>query len=34
MLLPGLSCRRPAAVLSVLVGLIWPLQAAVVAWAI
>lgn len=33
-LLPGLSCQRRAAVLSVLAGLIWPLQAAVVAWAI
>lgn len=33
-LLPGQSCQRQAAVLSVLAALIWPLQAAIVAWAI
>jgi ATP-binding cassette subfamily C protein CydD len=33
-LLPGASRLRLTAVLSVLAGLIWPLQAAVVAWAI
>lgn len=31
---PGRRHQRRAAVLSVLAGLIWPLQAAVVAWAI
>lgn len=34
LLAPGLLKQRWAAVLSVLAGLIWPLQAAVVAWAI
>ena len=33
-LLSGMSCQRRAAFLSVLAGLIWPLQAALVAWAI
>lgn len=34
LLAPGHNQQRRAAVLSVLAGLIWPLQAAVVAWAI
>jgi ATP-binding cassette, subfamily C, bacterial CydD len=33
-LLPGRSQQKLAAVLSVLSGVIWPLQAAVVAWAL
>lgn len=33
-LLPGISNQRRAAVLSVLAALIWPFQAALVAWAI
>lgn len=33
-LFPGAYLQRRSAVLSVLAGLIWPLQAAVVAWAI
>jgi ATP-binding cassette subfamily C protein CydD len=34
LLAPGVKGERRAAVLSVLAGLVWPLQAAVVAWAI
>lgn len=34
LLAPGLRQQRRAALLSVLAGVIWPLQAAVVAWAI